>query len=64
MLFLGKYFSKSSEILKAETTRHYAKQLSKKLVVIVMISVPGPEIVKCGFWCKLPLLPLYGVPTQ
>ena len=39
---LGKYLSKSSEILNAETTRDYAKHLWKKLVVIVMMSVPGP----------------------
>ena len=41
-LCLGKYLSESFETLKAETTRHYAKHLWKKLVVIVMMSVPGP----------------------
>ena len=41
ILCLGKYLSKSFETLKAETTRHYAKHLWKKLVVIVMMSVPG-----------------------
>ena len=41
-LCIGKYLSKSFETLKAETARHYAKHLWKKLVVIVMMSVPGP----------------------
>ena len=39
---IGKYLSKSFETLKAETTRHYARHLCKKLVVKVMMSVPGP----------------------
>ena len=25
---------------------------------ILSIYIENPEIVKCGFWCKLPLLPL------
>ena len=39
---LDKYFSESFETLKVETTRHYAKDLRKKLVVIAMMSVTGP----------------------
>ena len=39
---IGKYLSESSKTLKAKTTRHYAKDLRKKLVVIAMMSVPGP----------------------
>ena len=41
ILCLGKYLSKSFETLKTETTRHYAKDLWRKLVVIAMMSVPG-----------------------
>ena len=41
-LCLSKYLSKSFGTLKAETIRHYAKHLWKKLVVIVMMLVPGP----------------------
>ena len=41
-LCLGKYFSKSFETLEAETKRHYAKDLCKKLVVLVMMLVPDP----------------------
>ena len=40
-LCLGKSFSESFETLKVETTRHYAKDLWSKLVVIAMMSVPG-----------------------
>ena len=39
---LSKYLPKSFETSKAETTRHYAKHFWEKLVVIVMMSVPGP----------------------
>ena len=42
ILCLGKYWFKSFETLKTETTRHYAKDLWRKLVVIAMMSVPGP----------------------
>ena len=42
ILCLGKYLSESFETLKATTTRHYARDILKKLVVIAMISVPGP----------------------
>ena len=42
ILCLGKYLSESFETLKATTTRHYARDTSKKLVVIAMMSVPGP----------------------
>ena len=41
-LCLGKYLSESFETLKAETTRHCAKDLWKKLVVIAMMSGSGP----------------------
>ena len=33
---------KSFETLQGETTRHYAKNLWKKLVVVFMMSVPDP----------------------
>ena len=33
---------------KQEKWRHWARKFFQK----------GQEIVKCGFWCKLPLLPL------
>ena len=42
ILCLCKYLSKSFETLQAETTRHYAKDLWKKLVVVLMMSVPDP----------------------
>ena len=42
VLCLGKYLSESFETLKGETTRHYAKGIGKILVVIAMMSVPGP----------------------
>ena len=41
ILCLGKYLPESFEILKVKTTRHYAKDVWKKLIVIVMISIPG-----------------------
>ena len=41
-LCLGKYFFKSFETLEAETKRHYAKDLCKKLVVLVMMLVLDP----------------------
>ena len=42
ILCLGKYLSESFETLKAKTTRHYPEDIWKKLVVIAMMSVPGP----------------------
>ena len=42
ILCLCKYLSESFETSKATTTRHYARDISKKLVVIAMMSVPGP----------------------
>ena len=42
ILCLAKYLSESFESLTTETTRHYAKDLWKILVVIAMMSVPGP----------------------
>ena len=42
ILSLGKYLSKSFEALKAETTRHCAKDLWKTLPVIAMMLVPAP----------------------
>ena len=42
ILCLGKYLFESFETLKVKTTRHYAKDIRKKLVVIVMMLVPGP----------------------
>ena len=42
ILCLGKYLSESIETLKVKTTRHYAEDIFKKLVVIVMMLVPGP----------------------
>ena len=42
VLCLGKCLFKSSETLNGETTKHYAEDLWKKLVVIAMLSVPVP----------------------
>ena len=40
ILYLGKYLSETFETLEIETARHYAKDLRKKLVAIVITSVP------------------------
>ena len=40
--FPNKYLSKSFKTLEAETTRHYANDLRRKLVAIVILSVPYP----------------------
>ena len=39
---LSRYVSKSFKTLKAESKRHFTKDLSRKLVVIVIISIPDP----------------------
>ena len=42
ILCLGKNLSDSFEALETETTKHYAKDLFKKMVVKVMMSVQYP----------------------
>ena len=42
VLCLCKYLSKLFQTSQAETTRHHAKDLLKKMVVVLMMSVPDP----------------------
>ena len=41
---LSKYVSKSFKTLEAESIRHFAKDLRKKSIVIVIISILDPSM--------------------
>ena len=74
-LYLGKVYTEDQlvKLSKEEVEKlfnNYEAKLSGQMVKllghsIINMYMMGAEIVKCGFWCKLPLLDHFcGEPTQ